>query len=290
MCSVISYQKQQKGTNLFFFFWFKLLDFYAIKLKSVIFKNVVRSQELDWMVSKNFSKSRVWAVLCCAVLRLGLGNSSPGASWCVGSITCCMDATRAAHVSHRLGCHAAGSWRGNIGVPREVYFPVSLTAPMLDLVGMEPVQLQSCRADAACGESSLPGNVWLHAFAWILHLLKNYFNFCLPVFRMFFLLQIFHLNARAEASKNVRNKMVLVCDNKAKLRCHFTSEIPERSDVFMGVMTSLQTCCTDLGWCPPRHHWIFRWNLVELMQQYGLSSLQLMGDGAEGRGTPHVNT
>lgn len=72
--------KATKGDKFIFFFWFKLLDFYAIKLKSVIFKNVVRSQESDWMVVKNFSKSRglSCAVLCC--VSFGLGNSSPGAS------------------------------------------------------------------------------------------------------------------------------------------------------------------------------------------------------------------
>lgn len=70
---------------------------------------------------------------------------------------------------------------------------------------------------------------------------------------MFFFLQIFYLNARAEASKNVRNKMVLVCDNKAKLRCHFTSETPERSDVFMGLHNDVTANLLHrFGVMPPR--------------------------------------
>ena len=67
------------------------------------------------------------------------------------------------------------------------------------------------------------------------------------MFTFFFLLQIFRLNARAAASKNVMNKLVLVCDNKAKLYCPFTSEIPEWSDLLMGAVTSPEVCYKDLG-------------------------------------------
>lgn len=42
------------------------------------------------------------------------------------------------------------------------------------------------------------------------------------------------------------NKLVLVCDNKAKLCCPFTSEIPEWSDLLMGAVTSPEVCYRDL--------------------------------------------
>lgn len=113
---------------------------------------------------------------------------------------------------------------------------------MLSLIGMPPVHRTSWRVSSLVYQCLL-------AFVWILYLWGLSFNFCLSVLSIFFFfLQIFHLNVKAEASKNVRNKLVLVCDNKAKPCCPFTCEIPEWSDLFMGVMTSLKACWRDLGW------------------------------------------
>lgn len=117
---------------------------------------------------------------------------------------------------------------------------------MLSLIGMKPVQHTSWRADRACGVSTLSTNVRLPLNSASDEALALTSAFLCLAF--FFFLQIFHLNAKVEASKNVRNKLVLVCDNKPRPRCPFTREIPEWSDLFMGRMISLQACRRDLGW------------------------------------------